>query len=237
MMSKLKRALPTFAAVVVVAATCSLGAWQLRRAEEREALAARQEAQAKAAPVVIGRELLRNPDTLSLHPLTARGEWLPEKTVFLDNQIYQGRVGFHVIMPLRISGSDLHVLVDRGWIAGTGNRSQLAQVSTPSGMVDVSGYARQTNWRFKELDGTYKEGRIWENLTVERYAAWSGLQIQPVVLLETSAAADGLVREWPKAGSGAEKNRGYALQWFLMAVTTIALWGYYFLRGRRKHED
>lgn len=237
MLLNLNRVLPTIAAIAVVATTSSLGMWQLRRAEEREALAALQEATAKAPPIALGHEALSNPESLSLHPLAARGEWRADKTVFLDNQIHKGRAGFDVIMPLRIEGSDMHVLVDRGWIAGTGSRSQLPGVVTPAGRIEVTGFARQANWRFKELGGTYQEGLIWENLTVERFAAWSGLKLQPVILQQTDAVADGLIRDWPKAGSGADKNRGYALQWFSMAALTIALWGYHFFRGRRKHGD
>ena len=232
----LNRVLPTLAAIIVAATTVSLGMWQLRRAEEREALAAQQEATAKAPPIVLGREPLSRPESFSLHPMSASGHWLGDRTVFLDNQIHKGQVGFDVITPLRIEGSDMHLIVDRGWIAGTGNRSQLPDVTTPAGMVTVSGFARPANVRFKELGATVQEGRIWENITVDRYAAWSRLKLQPVILQQTDAVADGLIRDWPKAGSGSERNRGYALQWFAMAIVTVGLWAYYFFSGRGKSE-
>lgn len=233
----LNRLLPTVAAIAVVVTTSSLGTWQLRRAEEREALATLQEVTAKAPPIALGREVLSNPDGLSLHPLVARGEWRADKGIFLDNQIHKGRAGFHVIMPLRVEGSDMHVLVDRGWVGGTGDRRQLPHVMTPAGQVEVTGFARQSNFRFTELGGTFQEGSIWENITLERYAAWSGLKLQPVILQQTDTVADGLVRDWPRAGSGSDKNRGYALQWFAMAALTVALWTYYFFRGWRQHEE
>ncbi len=233
---KLKRLIPTLAAIIVVVITSWLGSWQLRRAEEREALAARQEATAAAPPIALGRELLANPESLSLHPLVTRGVWRADKVVFLDNQIRRGRVGFDVIMPLHIQGSDMHVLVDRGWVAATARREQLPEIVTPAGVVEVAGIARQANLRFKELGGVYQEGRIWENVTVERFVAWSSLKLQPVILLQTDAATDGLVRDWPKAGSGSDKNRGYALQWFAMTALTVILWGYYFIRGRREND-
>jgi surfeit locus 1 family protein len=232
----LRRILPTFAAIAVAGTTLSLGFWQLRRAAEREALATAQAAVAKASPIALGREPLANPESFGLHPMSARGVWIGDKAIFLDNQIHKGRAGFHVVMPLRLEGTDTHVLVDRGWLAGTGDRRNLPEVHTPVGVVDVRGFARQSNYRFKELSSTFQEGRIWENITVERYAAWSGLRLQPVILHQTDEASDGLVREWPQAGSGAEKNRAYALQWFSLAALTVAFWGYYFLRGRRGRE-
>jgi surfeit locus 1 family protein len=232
----LKRVVPTVAAIAVVAATSSLGMWQLRRAEEREAMAALEEASATKAPIVLGGEKLQGAELLSLHPLVTRGEWRADKMVFLDNQIHKGRVGFHVVMPLRINGSDMYLLVDRGWTASTGNRSQLPEVATPRGTVEVNGIARQAGLRFKELDANFHEGLIWENVTVDRFVAWSGLRLQPVILQQTDVVADGLIRDWPKAGSGSEKNRGYALQWFAMAALTIGLWGYHFFRGKRSDE-
>ncbi len=34
---------------------------------------------------------------------------------------------------------------------------------------------------------------------------------------------DGLRREWPRPASGVEKNRGYAFQWYAIAVLIAAL--------------
>lgn len=236
MQSLMKRVLPTVAAIAMVTATTSLGMWQLRRAEEREAMAALQEASAGKPPIVLGAEPLAGAEALSLHPLATRGEWRPDKMVFLDNQIHKGRAGFHVVMPLRIGSTDMHVLVDRGWTASSGDRRRLPDVVTPKGLVDVNGIARPPGLRFKELSGTFQEGLIWENLTTERFVAWSGLKLQPVILQQTDKVDDGLVRDWPRAGSGSEKNRGYALQWFSLAALTVALWGYYFFRGKRGND-
>lgn len=233
---KLRSLVPTIAAIIVVVVTSSLGAWQLRRADEREALAALQEATAGAPPIALGREPLADPDSLSLHPLEARGSWRADKAVFLDNQVRRGRVGFDVIMPLQIQGTDMHVLVDRGWIPAGASREQLPAVISPAGQIEVVGIARQAKYRFKELGSVYREGRIWENITVDRFAEWSSLKLHPVFLQQTNDAADGLVRDWPKAGSGSDKNRGYALQWFAMTVLTVFFWGYYFFRGRNRDD-
>jgi surfeit locus 1 family protein len=39
-----------------------------------------------------------------------------------------------------------------------------------------------------------------------------------------TAAADGLLRQWPQADLGKQKNLGYALQWFAMAVLVLVLY-------------
>jgi surfeit locus 1 family protein len=36
--------------------------------------------------------------------------------VALRNQVWNDQIGVHLLTPLKISGSDLAVLVDRGWV-------------------------------------------------------------------------------------------------------------------------
>lgn len=216
--------LPTLAAFALMAVTVALGVWQVGRAHEKEALASRYDALAKAPPIDLGAEVSSLTPALEFHPANARGVWLPEQAVFLDNKVYQGRAGFHVIMPLRLEGGATHVMVNRGWLPAGGDRSQLPQPRTARGMVNIQGYLRSSPERFKELSATYREGQIWENVTVERYAAWSKLELQPMILYQTDAAEDGLVRVWNRPDAGSERNFGYALQWFGLSALTAFFW-------------
>ena len=62
------------------------------------------------------------------------------------------------------------------------------------------------------------------------------LMIQPIVVLQTSAAGDGLVREWPKPDAGVNTHRAYALQWYVMAVLIAGSWIGLNLRKANKHD-
>ena len=67
------------------------------------------------------------------------------------------------------------------------------------------------------------EGNVWQNLTVERYQAVTGLNVLPYVLL----AGDSLpplrpVVEQPDAG--AAKHVEYMLTWYSLAATVTLLW-------------
>ena len=53
--------------------------------------------------------------------------------------------------------------------------------------------------------------------------AETGLVLQPRVIEQHSAAPDGLARDWPPHESGAEKNEGYALQWYSLAALAVVL--------------
>lgn len=95
---------PTLAAAVVIVLTLSLGAWQLRRADEKRVLQAAREAASQATPTQVGVSTVR-PQDIEGRPVVAQGRWLNERSVFLDNRTHQGRAGFHVLTPLRLEAS------------------------------------------------------------------------------------------------------------------------------------
>ncbi len=194
----------------------------------REERAARYDSLAKLAPVSIGAQTL-DAGSLDFHRVSARGRWLTEYGIFLDNQVYQGQAGYDVYMPLRLDDGELCVLVNRGWVAAGRDRAHLPEIKSPGGRVELDGIV-ELPARFKEFGTTFREGRIWENVTLERYAAWSGLKLQPLIIRQTDDPGDGLIRDWPRPDSGADRNRGYAFQWFAFAVLACILWAYYFFR-------
>jgi len=72
-----------------------------------------------------------------------------------------------------------------------------------------------------------------QNLDVDAYAAATGLKFMPIVLAQTSDASQAngetesgaqLLREWPKPSLDADKNKGYALQWFGFAAIAAVAW-------------
>ena len=220
---------PTLAAVVVFATTMMLGQWQLDRAHTKEAAAERYNRLSTLAPIVI-QDTLIDAAAVDLRRVRARGSWLPQYGIFLDNQVDNGRVGYRIYMPMRLAAEGLCVLVDRGWVAAGADRAHLPAIVTPAGTVYVEGIASLPVPHFKELSSVYREGQIWENVTLERFRLWSSLELQPVIIRQTGGNDDGLVRHWTKLDSGADRNRGYAVQWFALAALTLLLWAYYFFR-------
>lgn len=180
------------------AAGIALGNWQSDRAAHKRA----------AAAAVVQAQL--------------RGEFEARYTVFLDNKIYRGRPGYEVVQPLRIAGRR-HVLVNRGWVPAGALREQLPEVRTPAGEVELSG-VRLKHFPFAYAPGAAKpQGKVWQNVTVDAFSAWSGLRLEPEVLEQHSALDDGLVRDWPRADAGAQTNESYALQWYSLAALSVIL--------------
>lgn len=220
---------PVFWAALLIAALTTLfvaaGFWQMARAAYKERMQAEIRAAAADAPLHAGKEML-DAAHAHLRRLEARGTWLPERTIFLDNKVQQGVIGYEVVTPLRLENSDTYLLVNRGWIRAPQLRSELPVIETPSGVVAVEGIARIPSSRFLELGSEVVSGTVWQNLTIARYQAWSQLLLQPVLLYQQGGAADGLqrVEAAPEAaGINADRHRGYAVTWFSLAGVTVAM--------------
>jgi len=212
----------TALAVAGCAVFVVLGNWQSHRAQEKRALAARVEAALAGPPLKLPAHPVEAAD-FALRRVVAQGEFVPAHTVFLDNKIYQGRVGYEVVTPLKIAGGSQHVLVDRGWVPAGPRREELPVIPTPGGEQRVEGLAVTRLPQAYEPTRGAPQGRVWQNLRLAEFSRATGLALQPLVIEQLSDAADGLVRDWPRPDSGADRNESYALQWYLFAALAVVL--------------
>lgn len=216
-----------------VSLATALGFWQLGRADFKQDLQSRIDEFARQPPVMVGTQSVDG-DTVAFRPVAARGTYDPLQAVFIDNRVYKHQPGYHVMMPLRVTGSQKYVLVNRGWIAAGPERNRTPRVSTPSGEVTVQGIALPPSERFLELSSKIAEGNIWQNMVIERYRQATHLDVQPFILQQsagTVTADDGLVRDWPPVDLKRNTHLAYAVQWFAMAV---AIFIYYVVVNVRR---
>lgn len=229
------RWLPTLAAALLVPLFIAAGRWQWNKASTKAELQRQYEMLGSGAAVQVPAEPA-TAESLRYRQVAARGTYEPQRQILIDNRTYRQRAGFHVVTPLRIEGSDMRVLVNRGWIPGLAEHDQVPEVDTPDGTVEVSGQAVVPSSRFLTLKDERSDGawpRVWQNLDMERYAALAGFPVQPVVIqLDPQSAAGGFVREWPRPDDRRLTNLGYALQWWSFATVTVALWLYFGFRRK-----
>jgi surfeit locus 1 family protein len=128
-----------------------------------------------------------------------------------------------VITPLRLAGTKDAVLVNRGWIARGPEYPKAPAAPVPPGRVEVYGMASTPPQRVLELAAETVSGNVWQNLSIERYRQRTSIPVVPILVL-AEGSSPGLVpvRESPDAGEA--KHREYALTWFSLAATTLALW-------------
>lgn len=227
----------TLAAALGIAAGSGLGAWQLSRAAQKQALHDAME-QRKAMAALDGRQLeaVKNPADVTWRPVRLQGRWVAGQTVFLDNRQMQGRVGFDVLTPLRIEGTEAAVLVQRGWVQRDFvQRDRLPAIETPAGVVQVNGLIAPPPPKLYAFSGA-ESGAIRQNLELAEFRVRSGLPLLTgLSVQQAGAASEGLLRNWTEPGSGVERNYGYAFQWFALAVLIAILYAWFqIIAPRRK---
>jgi surfeit locus 1 family protein len=203
-----------------------LGFWQYGKAQTKLALQRSYDAAAAQPPLPIGT---RFPATegLRYRRVALTGQYEPRYQFLLDNQVQKEVVGYHVITPLHVAGSETRVLVDRGWVPLGRDRSRLPQADAPAGIVTVSGAVWLPPARVFTLGGQAAGGgwqTVWENVDLARYRAAAPFPVQPFLVRLDPDAVGGFVREWPRPDARVATNLGYAFQWFGMAAALVAIY-------------
>ncbi len=222
-----RRGLLIVVALAGMAATFSLGRWQLSRAAEKQGLQAqiadRQRQPALDGATLAGALAPAEADALRHRFISLRGTWLPRHTIYLDNRVMERRAGFYVITPLRLAGRDTVVLVQRGWAPRNFiDRQALPPVATPDGEVQVDGYLAAHASRAYAL-GAEGEGPIRQNLDLDAFRSETSLPLADLLVWQTGAPSDGLRRAWPEPSAGIATHHGYAFQWFGLCALIAVL--------------
>ncbi|OMH30286.1 SURF1 family protein [Motiliproteus sp. MSK22-1] len=228
---------------LLVAVFVYLGLWQLERAEQKQQLAETLTLRQQQKPLALIDDMLleesnlqepSDPENfaqkLEYRQLKVEGEFLPEKSVLIENRKHRGKTGFHVITPFLLSKGEHILLINRGWVKA-GPELSIPQFDTPSGTLQLIGTVSIPSPPVLDLtdsdqSGTAVTGSIqrWPFFTLERYQQWSGGDIYPLVLLLSPESQGGFTRQWPKPQVDPSMHIGYALQWFAFALIVILIW-------------
>ncbi len=231
------RLLPALLILIVIAVAIRLGVWQRDRAHQKEALQANlvRYAQIPARPVTARPVTLKE---IEFRRVRVAGRFMPELTVYLDNRMYRDQPGFYVVTPLQLANGG-YVLINRGWLPrNVANRTAIEPYPTSTHAIELEGIARADPSRAFELGrgGSARHQKIRQNLDVAAYAAETGLSLQPFVIQQMSDDGDRLVRDWPEPLAGAERNYGYMVQWWSLAVAALGF-GVFAARRAAKPPD
>ena len=216
------------AALLTAALTARLGIWQLDRADQKiralEALRSRA-----ALPPLPAAELARDAAAAAAQSnrlIELQGQWLAERTIYLENRPMDDRPGFYAFTPLLLDDGSA-VLVQRGWLPrDPADRTHLIAPPPPVGRVHVDGRIALNPGRLFEFSAA-ASGAIRQNLDIQAYARETALPLRPVSVVQQDGAAapqDGLLRHWPEPASDVQKHYGYAFQWFALSALAIVLY-------------
>lgn len=212
---------PTLAALMLIPLFIHLGLWQAGKAERKAALQAVLDQRLAAPPTALPDPALP-PETQRYLRVQVRGRYDADHAFLLDNQLHQGRAGFHVLTPLRLEGGGGQVLVNRGWLPFAGDRRRLPDIITPAGEVTLTGHLLPpppVRLEARYFPAPNAWSRLWPALDLTRLGAVLG-PLPPWVLRldpETTDPDARLLRRWERPDERIDMHRGYRLQWFLLA--------------------
>ena len=207
-----------------------LGAWQLERLGARRATNALILARLAEPALDLTGELV-DPEEIDLRRATVRGVYDYDQEIVLRNRVWNGFPGVHVLTPLRITGSDTAILIDRGWIpyesAAIADRGQFRDVS---GEVEVTGILRKSQVRL----GMSPEDPT-PSLAGPRVDAWHRIDLPKIhqqlpyplytVFMENDTRPGATPRTFPKPQPEISLDEGshmvYAIQWFAFAFIAV----------------
>ncbi|GAB4215857.1 MAG: SURF1 family protein [Rhodoferax sp.] len=225
------RWIPLLAVVLGVAVLVSLGRWQANKGDALEAVLKQRAERAGHGPIVVSGAPV-DPAAVQDMPVRVRGTYDAAHQFFLDNRQEAGQAGVHVITPLKIEGSETYILINRGWVGWSLGRSVLPVVPTPSGTVEVVGRGEVPStkrfWLMPDREDL--NPKLWSRIDLTRAARDFGWVFQPIVIQQTGGdAPDRLVRHWLPPDDRVAQHRGYAFQWYGMAIAlvvfyAVALW-------------
>jgi surfeit locus 1 family protein len=224
----------TLSALVAMGVTASLGRWQLSRAEQKQAQQAALDARADEPELdhdALEALTYPLPEALMHRRVVLQGFWRPQYTVWLENRSHHGQAGYWVLTPLQLD-ADTVVLVQRGWAPRISqDRHVLPPVQTDLEVVTLEGVLSPGPGRLLSLGGEAGgetavtpsgSSQIRQNLSLEQFRQASGIPALAYVI-QTDEDDEGLRRDWPTVASTADKNLGYAFQWFALCALLFVL--------------
>jgi surfeit locus 1 family protein len=218
----------TLMVLVGVAILCRLGIWQLDRLAQRRAINTSIDMR-MAQPVLPLSGAQIDPEGLEYRRVEVRGVYDPAQEIVLRNRALDGVPGVHILTPLRLSGGDAAVLIDRGWLslelaAPDARRAYAA----PAGQVLIQGIARRSQQNAggpqdPPLGPGQQRLDAWFQVDIGRIQQQTGYALLPVFIEQQPApGAPDLPRRVATTDLGEGPHLSYAIQWFAFAIILLA---------------
>lgn len=218
---------PSLAVLLLLPLLLALGFWQLDRAEQKRDWLARQEAALQQDAVNLNAI---QPDYQSVahHRAQAGGRYDAAHQILLDNQVRDRQQGYLVLTPLRLAGTEQAILVDRGWMPASLDRSQLPDIALTALDASVQGIIDQGPSAGLKL-GPAASDTSWpqrlQYLDFELLAQQLPYPLLPYVLRLDPDQPQGYRRDWqPVTEMAPATHIGYAVQWFGLALALVVIY-------------
>jgi surfeit locus 1 family protein len=203
-----------------------LGRWQQHRAIEKELIVTQNQNRSKKKPEPLDLERMEYA-SLRYLPVTVFGKYDENHQFLLDNQIKNHKVGYNVLTPVIVRGSEKAVLVDRGWVVQGLTRQLHPDISIENIDMNAEGQVYvpfSKGFRLGGLDdGEFLWPRVIQFLDFDAMSERLGYNVLPVVIRLSPKADDGYLRRWNIVSMGPKRHLGYAFQWYALAAAMLGI--------------
>ena len=226
--------LSTLIVLICIPLFIKLGLWQYNKAALRQSIQDQYQTSLVKQTANL-TDYLNNPQVLQFQQVSVRGHYETQYQFLIDNQVENSLAGFHVITPFKIEGTQLYVLVNRGWISGSANHQTVPDVDTPDGKQEIKGMVWLPSDKIFTLEPKVENNThdaatwqmVWQHLDMKKYHLAAPIQVLDVIIkLDPNQPVGGYVRNWQMPPSKIMTNLGYAYQWFGFAFATLAIYLY-----------
>ncbi|WP_144392818.1 SURF1 family protein [Pleionea sediminis] len=204
----------------------SLGTWQLNRAEEKKELLEHYKVQQLKPPVELNQS---NFSVQDYQPVTFSGSPFSDITVYIANEPFNGRDGYHILTPVKLLSGNI-VWVNRGWVEALPDRRYLPDVKSAPEQWEDQGYAYFSKGQPILFDNAIAEikqnqwviqGR--DNKLLSTILGTMNTRALPYIIRLSPKSPHGFTREWRIVSMSENKHIAYAVQWFGLAVALMII--------------
>ncbi|MCW8108994.1 SURF1 family protein [Alteromonas ponticola] len=222
--------------ILAVVAMLGLGVWQLDRMNQKQQRLA-SIAQKEHLGIIPLAELDRYEDIRDAK-VGFTGQTDNQRIFLLDNQIYQGRVGYQVMAPIETNFGT--VLANFGWIEGSVQREVLPTFDLPETLSEFTGYVHLPSKNpFISETATIASAfpMVIQQVELETLGVFAGKSFLPFTITIDTPDDPQFVQQFTPVVMPPEKHFAYAFQWFGLATAAVVIIFVVFFKQRESHDQ
>ena len=234
--------------MIILALVCTgLGAWQMQRLGEKQALIASVQERVSLDAVALpplDEWVALDPDVYDFRPVKLTGEFVPGNTVLVFTSLSNPKgaregAGYWVMTPFALEEGGT-IIVNRGFVPQATkslfDESEDA-IALPQGKIRVTGLARVSEKVNTFTPGPVLAERVEYVRSIERMSAMMDDKLAPFAAFYVDQAASG-PDVLPQGGetklSFPNRHLEYAITWFALAAVTLLMTLGWLWRQRRQ---
>jgi surfeit locus 1 family protein len=223
---------PTVMTICCVGILASFGTWQMKRLEWKndiiEKLNAGYEAAAASAPISKAQLVDWSMQKEPLGYGKISGQLQRDKAVLLGPRMEEGRVGYHLLLPVTVEGGK-SLIVNAGWVSDLWkDNTEERLAGLPIEPVTIRGVIHKPDWSSFASKNS-PDNDMWFRADIDEIAGTKEIESPYPFVLYADGIEPALIDVEPHAERWLPRNKHsqYALFWYALAVVMMGVYGFY----------